>query len=448
MNSLFAAWATLLGGFALGVTVTGAQTNAPPWPMAKPGAIARWQAMRFGMFVHFGPVSLTGHEIGWSRGRETPVDVYDSLYHRFNPTNFSADAWVKAAKTAGMKYLVLTTKHHDGFCLWDTKCTDYSIAHTPFRRDIVDEVARACRQQGLAFGAYYSTCDWHHPGFPVTSPGGTVKREKSDLDAYNRYLLAQVTELITRYGPLVTIWNDVPQFFEGRGAQTIKLARALQPDILLNDRTGDGGDYDTPEQRIGKYQDNRPWETCMTICEQWSWKPNDRLKSLAQCVRALVLCAGGDGNLLLNVGPMPTGEIEPRQVQRLSEIGAWLETHGESIYRTRGGPWKPNRSLAATRAGRTVYLHLLTQVSDMVVLPDLSRRVVRASLLNGTRIPLTQKDGKLILTVPSSGRESIDTIVKLQLDGSAMDLPAQEVPQDNRAATEPPAMPAGELPPG
>ena len=246
----------------------------------------------------------------------------------------------------------------------------------------------------------------------------------------------------------MTIWNDVPQFFEGRGAQTIKLARSLQPDILLNDRTGDGGDYGTPEQRIGKYQDNRPWETCMTICEQWSWKPNDQLKSLEQCVSTLVLCAGGDGNLLLNVGPMPTGEIEPRQVQRLKEIGAWLETHGESIYRTRGGPWKPNRSLAATRAGRTVYLHLLNPAPEMVELPALSRRVVGASLLNETPIPFTQKDGKLILTVPSVAREPIDTIVKLRLDGSAMDLPAQEVPQGNRAAAEPPTMPASVLPPG
>jgi alpha-L-fucosidase len=153
---------------------------------------------------------------------------------------------------------VLTTKHHDGFCLWDTKSSDYNITKTPFQRDIVRELATACKRQGMAFGAYYSTCDWWHPDFPLTSPGGTVKREKSNLDAYNRYLLSQIEELITNYGPLITIWNDVPQFFKGRGAQTIKLVRSLQPDILINDRTGDGGDYDTPEQRIGKYQDNSP----------------------------------------------------------------------------------------------------------------------------------------------------------------------------------------------
>lgn len=233
-------------------------TAAPSWPKADPAAVARWQAMRFGMFIHWGPVSLTGHEIGWSRGEQTPIEVYDHLYQRFNPTNFNADEWVGAAKAAGMKYIVLTTKHHDGFCLWDTKQTDFNIMNSPFKRDVVKELAAACKKQGIAFGTYYSTCDWHHPDFPLTSPGGSVRREKSDIDAYNRYLLAQISELITNYGPLLTIWNDVPQEFKGRGVKTIKLVCQLQPDILINNRTGDGGDYDTPEQRVGKYQDNRP----------------------------------------------------------------------------------------------------------------------------------------------------------------------------------------------
>ena len=403
------------------------------WPTAEPAAIARWQAMRFGMFIHFGPVSLTGKEISWSRGDQTPVEVYDNLYKQFNPSNFNADGWVSIAKAAGMTYIVLTAKHHDGFCLWDTKLTDYNIMNTPFHRDIVGELATACKKQGMAFGAYYSTCDWWHPDFPLTSPGGNVKREKSDLDAYNRYLLSQIRELVTNYGPLLTIWNDVPQLFEGRGRETIKLVRSLQPDILINDRTGDGGDYDTPEQRIGKYQDARPWETCMTICEQWSWKPDDQMKSLEQCVGTLVRCAGGDGNLLFNVGPMPTGEIEPRQVQRLKEIGAWLEKNGESIYGTRGGPWKPNRSLASTRRDSTIYLHILQTSCDLIELPDIPRKVVGATLLSGGRLEFKQKDGKLSFSVPISQREPIDTIVKLQVEGSVMALPAQEIPLGFRA---------------
>lgn len=405
----------------------GQSTN---WPPANPAALANWRSKRFGMFIHFGPVSLTGKEIGWSRGAATPVEIYDNLYHQFNPTNLNAEAWVRVAKAAGMKYLVLTTKHHDGFCLWDTKYSDYKITRSPFQRDLVAELSAACRQHGLPFGTYYSTCDWWHRDFPLTSPGGSVPRESSNLDAYNDYLLNQLRELITNYGPLFTIWNDVPQKFEGRGANTIRLVRALQPDITINDRTGDGGDYDTPEQRIGRYQDDRPWETCMTLCTQWSWKPDDQMKSLEQCLRTLVLCAGGDGNLLFNVGPMPSGEIEPRQVERLKEMGAWLEKNGESIYDTRGGPWKPTRALASTRRGSTIYLHLLGAKRDTIELPDITRKVRRAQLLHGGKLKFTQRNGRLTLVMPAAQRHPIDTIVRLELDGSAMELPAQNIPPE------------------
>src|ERR1017187_4511972 len=222
------------------------------WPAADAAAVDHWRSLRFGMFIHWGPVSLTGHEIGWSRGAETLVEVYDQLYQQFNPTNFNADEWVNLAKAAGMKYIVLTTKHHDGFCLWDTKLTDYNIMHTPFHRDVVKELAAACRKQGIEFGTYYSVTDWYDQDWPVTSPAGKVKREKSDLDAYEKYLQGQITELIKNYGPLLTIWNDVPAMYGKRGAATIKMVRTLQPDILINNRTGDGGDYDTPEQKLGK----------------------------------------------------------------------------------------------------------------------------------------------------------------------------------------------------
>ena len=278
-----------------------------------PAALQRWQDMRFGMFIHWGPVSLTHREIGWSRGAQTPIAEYDNLYKKFNPVKFNADQWAGIAKAAGMKYVVLTTKHHDGFCLFATKQTDYNIMNSPFGRDVTKELAEACRKQGLAFGAYYSVCDWHHPDFPLTSPGGKVRREKSDLDAYNRYLLAQIRELITNCGPLVTIWNDVPQMFKGRGVNTIKMVRELQPDILINNRTGDGGDYDTPEQRIGGFNMERPWESCMTISahNHWAWGgPEDGVKPLSACLLMLIRAAGGDGNVLLNVGPTPEGVIE------------------------------------------------------------------------------------------------------------------------------------------
>ena len=214
----------------------------PPFPPAQAEAIKRWQDMRFGMFIHWGPVSLTGEEIGWSRAAQTPIEVYDNLYRRFNPTKFNADQWVGVAKAAGMKYIVLTTKHHDGFCLWDTKQTDYNIMHSPV------QAGRGARSwptpasgKGIAFGTYYSVTDWHHPAHPLGSPGGQTKKPHPDLEAYNRYLLDQIRELITGYGPLMTIWNDLPQSFDARrGADVIAMVRALQPDILINNRSGAG----------------------------------------------------------------------------------------------------------------------------------------------------------------------------------------------------------------
>jgi alpha-L-fucosidase len=382
------------------------------------------------MFIHWGPVSLTGREIGWSRGEETPIEVYDKLYQQFNPTNFSADEWVSVARAAGMKYVVLTTKHHDGFCLWDTKQTDYNVMNTPFHRDVVRELAAACRKQGIEFGTYYSVCDWHHPDFPLTSPGGKIRREKSDLEAYNRYLLAQISELITNYGPLLTLWNDVPQEFKGRGATTIRLARRLQPDILINNRTGDGGDYETPEQRIGRFSMERPWESCMTISahNHWAWGGSaDGVKSTAACLSMLARGAGGDGNILLNVGPRPDGVIDPEQVARLKEVGAWLARNGASIYGTRGGPWKPTDSIASTRQGNTIYVHILSWPGPSVKLPGIPAKLASANLLNGGQADVRQTDDGIEIAVPPSARDPNDTVVVLRLDSDALAIPPLEI---------------------
>ncbi|OGV64748.1 MAG: hypothetical protein A2283_22915 [Lentisphaerae bacterium RIFOXYA12_FULL_48_11] len=400
-------------------TVAENLSYAPP----QSDAIKRWQDMRFGMFIHWGPVSLTGHEIGWARGSQTPAEEYDNLYKKFNPEKFNAEEWVKVAKDAGMKYMVLTTKHHDGFCLWDTKQTDYNIMNSPFKRDVVKELSEACKKQGIAFGAYYSTCDWYHPDFPLTSPGGKTKREKSDLDSYNRYLLAQIKELITNYGPLITIWNDVPQMFKGRGTNTINMVRALQPDILINNRTGDGGDYDTPEQKIGGFQMNRPWETCMTICRQWAWKPDDTMKTLKECMQTLVRTAGGDGNLLFNVGPTAEGIIEQRQVERLKEMGQWLEKYGQSIYCTRGGPFKPAAWGVSTRKDKQIFVHVFSWPEEGTLeLPSIPAKILSAKTLTGGTVDFKQDDKGIFLNVPASCRDEIDTLVVLDLEVSAMGL--------------------------
>jgi len=384
---------------------------------ASPEAIAKWQQMRFGMFIHWGPVSLKGTEIGWSRGAQIPIEEYDNLYKQFNPVKFNADEWVKTAKDAGMKYIVLTTKHHDGFCLFDTKQTDYNIMNSPFKRDVVKELAAACKKQGIAFGTYYSVCDWHHPDFPRGSPGGKSRKPNPNLDRYEQYLRKQVEELIRNYGPLLTLWFDVPQEFNAeRGMGLVKWVRSLQPDIVINNRSGCAGDYDTPEQRIGKMQTGRPWETCMTICRQWAWKPNDNMKSLKECLQTLIRTAGGDGNLLLNVGPMPDGQIEARQVQRLKEMGQWLQKYGESVYGTRGGPFPRADWGGATYKGDTIYLHVLDPNLETLKLPPIAKKIVGSSVLTGGTATVKQTAESIEISVPKADRQEIDTIVVLKLN--------------------------------
>ena len=391
---------------------------------ARPEAVKRWRDLRFGMFIHWGPVSLTGTEIGWSRGQQIPVEEYDRLYTRFDPKKFNADEWVAIAKSAGMKYIVLTTKHHDGFCLWDTKETDYNIMNTPFARDVTKELSDACRRAGLAFGAYYSTCDWHHPDFPLTSPGGKTPRAKHDLDRYTDYMKAQVWELLTRYGPLLCLWHDVPQQFDvRRGAGVINMERAIQPDILVNNRTRHPGDFDTPEQRIGKFQLDRPWETCMTICRQWAWKPGDAMKPLDTCVHALLRTVGGDGNFLFNVGPQPDGLIEPRQAARLKEMGDWVARHADAIYGTRGGPWKPSSRMASTRRGDKIYLHFLKKPHEPVSLQGLPLAVTAARTLgDGAAVRTSGGKGALTIHVQDCAWDGIATVVELTVAGDALSV--------------------------
>jgi len=397
-----------------------AAAAAPASPLLE--NLEKWRAMRFGMFIHWGPVSLKGTEIGWSRGAEVPIEEYDNLYKQFNPTKFNADEWVRTAKDAGMKYMVITTKHHDGFCIFNTRETGFNIMNSPFRRDPVKELSEACRKQDIAFGTYYSVCDWHHPDFPRGSPGGKTRKPNPNLDNYEQYLRKQVQELIRQYGPLLVIWFDVPQEFNAeRGKGVVDFVRSLQPNILINNRCADPGDFDTPEQRVGTLQTQRPWETCMTLCRQWAWKPDDKMKSLKECIDVLVRCAGGDGNLLFNVGPMPTGKIEPRQVQRLKEIGRWMARYGQAIYGTRGGPYRPGPWGAATSKGNTLYVHILKWEGDTITLPAIDRKVLSSSVLTGGKAHVRQTAEGIEMFVAPADRQELDTLVVLTLDGPAFD---------------------------
>lgn len=391
-------------------------------------ALESWRADRFGLFIHWGPVSLKGTEIGWSRagerrgyrgpGTQVPVEVYDALYQVFNPVKFNAREWVAIAQAAGMKYLVFTSRHHDGFSMFDTQASDYKITSplSPFRRDVVRELADACHAAGLKFGLYYSQPNWQHPDAFVPERHAR----------YLAYLKTQVRELLTNYGRVDILWFDgLGKTAADYGGDEInRMARGLQPHLLINNRNGRPEDFDTPEQRVGKYQDLRPWESCITICRQWAWKPDDEMKSLEECLQTLVRCAGGDGNLLFNVGPMPDGRIEPRQVERLAAMGAWLAKHGESIYGTRGGPWYPTKTVASTRRRDTVYLHVFGGAKDTFELPDLPRSVKSVVVLGGGRATVRQQNGKLTVAVEAAARDALDTILKIEFTGSVMEIPS------------------------
>ena len=401
-----------------------------------------WREARFGLFIHWGPVSLKGTEIGWSRGGERrgtggtgdiPLEVYDNLYREFNPVEFDAREWVQIALNAGMKYLVFTSKHHDGFCMFDSALTEYKITNSPFQRDVVRELADACHEAGLKVGWYYSPPDWHHPDYRTANHA-----------RYIEYLHGQLRELCTNYGKIDILW------FDGLGGtaedwdaeKLVTMIRELQPGIVINDRAGLPEDHATPEQRVGAFNRNRRWETCMTICNQWAWKPDDTMKTLDKCIDVLVRTAGGDGNLLFNVGPMPDGRIEPRQVDRLAEMGAWLGQFGETIYGTRGGPYMPSAWGASTCKNSRVYLHVLdwNQVKDgRIELPPLPRAIIRHELLTGGAVELENTPEALILHFDASARVEPDTILALEVEGNAEDLSPiplpTEIVQGNFAAS-------------
>jgi alpha-L-fucosidase len=290
---------------------------------------------------------------------------------------------------------------------------------------VVGELTAAARRAGMRLGWYYSPMDWRDPD---------CRRERN-MD-YVRRMQVHLRELLGDYGRIDLLWFDwdggtIP-WDQGN---TYRLVRSLQPRIIVNNRLdslpgehaadrylGPNADYLTPEQTIGAYNDQQPWETCMTLGTQWAWKPNDKIKSVAEVIDILVHCAGGDGNLLLNVGPMPDGRIEPRQVAVLEGVGAWLKQHGESIYGTRGGPWKPTKDIASTRRGNTVCLHVLRWPGESVTLPSLPAKVRSASLLRGGKAAVAQSGGKLVISVPERYHDAVDTVVRLKLDRSAMKI--------------------------
>lgn len=415
-------------------------------PAATPERLHWWREGRFGIFIHWGPVSLKGTEISWSRANsnpacpnkgDIPVEIYDTLYREFNPTRYDANAWVALAQAAGARYMVLTAKHCDGFLLWPSKVSDYNISQSPFRRDICGELVTAARARGMRLGWYFSPMDWRDPDFRTARNNQFLPRMQGEL-----------REVLGNYGPIDLLWFD----WDGREAvydqaRTYALVKELQPRIVINNRLDLGpkdsdrvllsphADYYTPEQSVGAYDDQRPWESCMTLSRrnQWAWGgTNDGVKPFRACLEMLVRCAGGDGNLLLNVGPTPTGEIAPEQAERLRQLGDWLTRYGESIYGTRGGPFKPGRYGASTRKDRTLYLHLIAGSTLPLRLPAIPARVVGSRLLTGGVPVVRATPDALEIDVAEKDRAPIDTVVALELDRPALELAAVEVPAPRR----------------
>lgn len=414
-----------------------AQETISPAIRTSERVISNFMDLRLGMFIHWGPVTLKGTEIGWSRGTQVPVEVYDNLYKNFNPVLFKADDWARAAKDGGVKYVVITAKHHDGFCLWPSAYTNYDIAATPFKKDVVGALAKACRRQGIKFCIYYSVLDWHHPDYPYHNPKDSVWDAKSDMAKYIVYMKNQLKELITHYHPYM-LWFDgnwEKPWTQDEAVNMYNYIKSLDKNVIINNRLNAGGDhkvltdstvgdYATPEQVVGAINMKDPWESCITICRQWSWKPNDKMKSFKQCIDILAGTAGGNGNLLLNVSPMPNGEMEKRQVQRVKEIGDWLNQYGNTIYGTHGGPYAPNKVFTSTRKGNRINIFLLQPPTGTFNLPPVQNaRVMKAYFMGGGEVAFVQDEKGIHLKLPEKLPNKDCTVIVLEMNNKTDHIP-------------------------
>ncbi len=425
-------------------------------PVTPDARLDWWRNARFGMFIHWGlysvPAGTWGEETGhaeWIRTTaEIPRETYDGFVDQFNPVNFDADAWCDMAADAGMGYIVITSKHHDGFCLFDSEHTDFDIMATPFKRDIMTELTKAAPKHGLRMCWYHSIMDWHHDDY-LPRRGWETERsaEGADMDRFREYLHAQVTELLTNYGPIGVMWFDGEweRTWRGEyGAKLYELCRKLQPDVIVNNRLGArggmegmtgidgyaggyGGDYATPEQEIpDAVEKGLDWETCMTMNDRWGYNVNDtNFKSTTDLIRKLSDIVSKNGNFLLNVGPKPDGTFPQESIDRLAEIGDWMDVNGEAIHGTTGSPFstlpwgrctqKPNGD------DTTLYLHVFDWPHDgLLTVPGLAGDVQSARVLGSTDFSASVEkgDGVVTVSVPSSPPSVHVSIVAVDVAGS------------------------------
>lgn len=406
--------------------------------------IAAFKDDHLGMFIHWGPYSTRSIEASWPLFRGTvPWSDYESMADRFNPTKYDPVAWAKLARDAGARYMVLTTKHHDGYALWDTQLSDYSSIHRRAHRDLVTPYVEACRAARMKVGFYFSICDWHHPDYPFQlsedrhvraessyTPGSprTIAEDPARWARYLDFMHGQVRELLTNFGQVDLLWFDghwehTPEEWET--AELEQMIHELQPQCVVNNRIGsdDYADYVTPEQHVPVSPPAYAWETCLTINETWAYNAHDRAyKSSIELIATLAEVTSKGGNLLLNVGPTPHGEIAPELASRWIVLAEWMKGNHESIFDA--GPGLPPGSFYGPSTGndRAIYLFLLGPVNgDVVRVRGLSGKVLGATILStGQSLEMDHHGGELEggllrVTVPSRLIDPLVTVVKLTL---------------------------------
>jgi alpha-L-fucosidase len=370
--------------------------------------------------------------------QQIPVATYEKIPSFFNPTEFDPKAWVAMVKAAGMKYITITSKHHDGFAMWDSKVSDYNIVkRTPYGKDVLKMLADECKKEGIKLFFYHSQLDWHNTDyFPRGGTGGswTGRPESGDWNKYLDYMDAQLTELLTNYGDVAGIWFDGmwdKKDADWRLAKTYGLIHKLQPGALVGSnhhRTPYAGEdfqmfeKDLPghnttgfssEQKIG----DLPKETCETINHSWGFDLKDNHhKSKKELVQYIAKAAGYGANFLLNVGPMPNGKIQPEHVARLKEVGEWLSVNGETIYGTRGGPLTARDWGVTTQKGNKVYLHILDWYDESLIIPSWGKKIKSAKLFGDkTPVKFIENEYGVTLKIPKAKMDEIDTIVELEM---------------------------------
>jgi len=391
-----------------------------------------FQDARFGLFIHWGVHSVLGKGEWVMNNDKMSIAEYEKLPARFNPTGFNAAQWVAMAKDAGMKYITITSKHHDGFAMWGGKQGDWDIVdRTPYGKDVLKALAEECHRQGIKLFFYYSQLDWHSPDYyPLGRTGHASGRpESGDFNKYLDYMDAQLRELLTNYGEIGGIWFDgmwdKPNA-DWRLNRTYSLIHSLQPAALIGSnhhlKPFDGEDFqmfekDLPGRNTAGFNEKSeigslPLETCDTINGAWGYNSTDqRFKSTRQLIQYLAKAAGNNANFLLNIGPMPDGKIQPEFVERLHEIGEWMRQNGASIYGTRGGPITPRPWGVSTETKDKIYVHVLDWNDELLALPRLPRVKNARILASGQKVDLRATAEGTLLHFPTAWRDPADTVI-------------------------------------